>query len=133
MTQRITEQQAADLLLAADNILLLAHHYPDGDTIGSNYALCLALRALGKQVRVLCGDPIPERFDYMTDGVEMPDFAPAFICAVDVADPALLDVYAEIGCEFAVIPYLTEEYRPGQPKFAQVIAGAKLLGNTNIA
>ena len=47
MTQHITEQQAADLLMAADNILLLAHQYPDGDTVGSNYALCLALRALG--------------------------------------------------------------------------------------
>lgn len=90
MTRLITEQQAADQLLAADNILLLAHYYPDGDTIGSNYALCLALRALGKQVRVLCGDPIPERFDYITEGVEMPDFEPQFICAVDVADPTLL-------------------------------------------
>ena len=90
MNGLITVTQAAALLQEADRILLLAHQYPDGDTIGSNYALCLALRALGKQVRVLCGDPIPERFDYMTEGVEMPDFAPAFICAVDVADPALL-------------------------------------------
>lgn len=45
-----------------------------------------------------------------------------------MADPELLNVYAEIGCEFVVIPYLTEEYRPGQPKFAEVIRGAKLLG-----
>ena len=90
MSRLISEQQAADLLMEADNILLLAHRYPDGDTIGSNYALCLALRSLGKQVRVLCGDPIPERFDYITEGVEMPDFEPAFICAVDVADPTLL-------------------------------------------
>lgn len=43
-------------------------------------------------------------------------------------DPDLLKVYAEIGCEFVVIPYLTEEYRPGQPKFAEVIEGAKMLG-----
>ena len=90
MTQCITDRQTVDLLMAADNILLLAHHYPDGDTIGSNYALCLALRARGKQVRVLCGDPIPERFDYIVNGVDMPDFAPDFICAVDVADPLLL-------------------------------------------
>lgn len=90
MSRLISEQQAADLLMEADHILLLAHRYPDGDTIGSNYALCLALRSLGKQVRVLCGDPIPERFDYITEGVEMPDFEPRFICAVDVADPTLL-------------------------------------------
>ena len=35
MTQFITEQQAADRLRQADNILLLAHQYPDGDTLGS--------------------------------------------------------------------------------------------------
>ncbi len=44
-------------------------------------------------------------------------------------DPDILDTYAEIGCKFVVIPYLTEEYRPGQEKFAEVIEGAKLLGN----
>lgn len=43
-------------------------------------------------------------------------------------DPDLLSVYAEIGCEYVVIPYLTEEYRPGQDKFAEVIEGAKMLG-----
>lgn len=43
-------------------------------------------------------------------------------------DPDILKVYADIGCEFVVIPYLTEEYRPGQPKFDEVIEGAKMLG-----
>ena len=43
-------------------------------------------------------------------------------------DLSLLDVYAEIGCKFVVIPYLTEEYRPGNEKFADVIEGAKVLG-----
>ena len=43
-------------------------------------------------------------------------------------DLSLLDVYAEIGCKFIVIPYLTEEYRPGNEKFAEVIEGAKVLG-----
>lgn len=42
-------------------------------------------------------------------------------------DPDLLKVYKEIGCEFVVIPYLTEEYRPGQEKFQEVIDGAKFL------
>lgn len=43
-------------------------------------------------------------------------------------DPDLLSVYAEIGCEYVVIPYLTEEYRPGKEKFREVIEGAKILG-----
>lgn len=45
-----------------------------------------------------------------------------------INDPELLSVYKEIGCEYIVIPYLTEEYRPGNDKFNEVIEGAKLLG-----
>ncbi len=90
MTQYISLQQAADHLRRAEDILLLAHQYPDGDTLGSNYALCIALQSMGKRVRVLCGDPIPQKYDYMTADVDMPDFEPGYICAVDVADPKLL-------------------------------------------
>ncbi len=46
-----------------------------------------------------------------------------------IADPkGVLKTYADIGCRYIAIPYLTEEYRPGQPKFDEIIAGAKLLG-----
>lgn len=90
MTQYVNERQAADLLRQADDILLLAHQYPDGDTLGSNFALCQALQGLGKRVRVLCGDPIPARYDYMNFPTTLEAFEPRFICAVDVADPRLL-------------------------------------------
>jgi phosphoesterase RecJ-like protein len=78
------------MLMQADNILLLAHQYPDGDTIGSNFALCLALQSLGKTARVHCGDVIPDKYDYLCANVPQPDFEPQFICAVDVADAKLL-------------------------------------------
>jgi len=39
-----------------------------------------------------------------------------------------IDCYAKLGVKFVVIPYLTEEYRPGQPGFQEVIDGAKVLG-----
>ena len=55
MTNKLTEQEAAAMLRGANRILLLAHQYPDGDTLGSNFALCQALQSLGKTVRVLCG------------------------------------------------------------------------------
>lgn len=90
MTKTISEAKAAELLKNADNILLLAHQYPDGDTIGSNFALCLSLQALGKTVRVHCGDTIPNKYDYLYEGVLQPSFEPEFICAVDVADINLL-------------------------------------------
>ena len=90
MTKTISEIRAAEMLKNADNILLLAHQYPDGDTIGSNFALCLALQTLGKTVRVHCGDIIPVKYDYLYQDVPQPSFEPEFICAVDVADVKLL-------------------------------------------
>ncbi len=46
-----------------------------------------------------------------------------------MSDPkGVLQTYADIGCRYIAIPYLTEEYRPGQPKFDEIIAGARLLG-----
>lgn len=90
MNKNITAEQAAVMLQKADRILLLAHQYPDGDTLGSCFALCLALQSLGKTARVLCGDTIPERYAYLYEDIEQPDFEPDFVCAVDVADEKLL-------------------------------------------
>jgi len=36
--------------------------------------------------------------------------------------------YSKIGCKFAVVPYVTEERRPGAEKFEQTIADMKMLG-----
>ena len=45
-----------------------------------------------------------------------------------IENPQLLKDYAEIGCKYVVIPYITEEYQPGTEKFPEVISGAKMLG-----
>lgn len=90
MSNRITVAQAAALLQTQDRILILTHQFPDGDTIGSGYALCRALRTMGKQARVICNDPIPEKYEYMMEGMEEQAFEPDFVCAVDVADCKLL-------------------------------------------
>ena len=49
----MTDREAAALLERNDNILILTHRRPDGDTIGCGAALCLALRQLGKTAWVL--------------------------------------------------------------------------------
>lgn len=90
MSERITVPQAAAMLKDADRILILTHQFPDGDTLGSGFALCRALRALGKQARVICNDSIPEKYAYMTEGMAEQPFEPSFVCAVDVADSKLL-------------------------------------------
>ena len=59
MTRNVDRETVVSRLLAADDILILCHKNPDGDTIGSGTALCLALQQLGKNAAVLCSDPIP--------------------------------------------------------------------------
>ena len=41
----------------------------------------------------------------------------------------VLSDYAEIGCQYVAIPYLTEEYRPGGIRFKEVIEDIKKLGD----
>ena len=85
MTESVDRQTAVLRLRGADDILILCHKNPDGDTIGCAGALYLALKALGKNAAILCSDPIPKMYDYMElrwfDG----SFNPAFVVAVDVA------------------------------------------------
>ena len=51
-------------------ILLCMHVNPDGDTLGSALALAEALRALGKQVTVLCADPPAPVYAFLP-GIDM--------------------------------------------------------------
>lgn len=81
--------RAAELLLERDDYHILIHGYPDGDTIGSGYALCRALRAVGKRANVVCAHEIPAVYSYITDLPEQ-EFEPRTILAVDVADLKLL-------------------------------------------
>ena len=91
MSKLITVAQAAKELKKADNILILTHAYPDGDTLGSGYALCRALHKMGKSARVECSDIIPDKYRFMFEDMgPAEDFEPEYLCAVDVADSLLL-------------------------------------------
>ncbi|MDR1630404.1 MAG: DHH family phosphoesterase [Oscillospiraceae bacterium] len=87
---RIDVKQASELLRQQDNILILAHENPDGDTLGCAYALCRALHNLNKKARVACADKTPHIFDFIPRGVEVQDFEEQFIVSVDIADMSLL-------------------------------------------
>lgn len=87
---RIDLRETAELLQQSDNILLLCHAHPDGDTLGSATALARGLSAMGKKVKVDCGDPIPKDFSFMFEGLEQAEFEPELIAAIDVADTKLL-------------------------------------------
>lgn len=91
----VSAQQAATLLLAHERIVVLAHRKPDGDTMGSSFALCYALQSLGKQARVECEDGYPAHYSFIYGDYTPDDFAPDFVVAADVADTKLLGTLAQ--------------------------------------
>jgi phosphoesterase RecJ-like protein len=102
-------QEVADCLLSLENVAILCHQYPDGDTLGSGCALCWALRRMGKRAKVFCSDIPGERYSFLWKGIEaaeasdslvqwdrkgeekeIPLFSAQSAVAVDVADESLL-------------------------------------------
>ncbi len=90
ISNAISINQAAESLLDADNILLLCHKNPDGDTLGSAGGLMFALKKLGKICAIHCNDIIPQKYDFLNLDIFDHSFNPQFIVSVDVADTRLL-------------------------------------------
>ncbi|MCL6632018.1 MAG: bifunctional oligoribonuclease/PAP phosphatase NrnA [Alicyclobacillus herbarius] len=90
-------QQVAKVLSEGDDWLIVTHERPDGDALGSAFAVAQMLSTLGKSWRLLVAEPMPRRFSYL------PGFARAkvaqaqadrqftHIVAVDCADRGRFD------------------------------------------
>ena len=82
--------EAAKLLLANDNILILTHCNPDGDTLGSAAALCSALRRMGKTAFLYPNSEVTERYLDFVKGYFAPEgFEAGYTVAVDIASESL--------------------------------------------
>lgn len=87
---KISVKECADILREKDNILILTHANPDGDTLGSGFALCRALMKIGKICAVINADDIPKKYNYLFDDIVEIKFKPNYVVAVDVATVNLL-------------------------------------------
>ena len=86
----MTYTEAAELLRRQDNILILTHRRPDGDTIGCAVGLCAALRELGRTAWVLPNPDATALFTPYLEGYLAPDgFSPDFVVSVDMAGRGL--------------------------------------------
>lgn len=92
----ITAREAAALLRRQDNILILTHRRPDGDTIGCAAGLCLALRKLGKTAFLLKNPDVTKVNSVYAEPCWAPEgFAPEFVVSVDIAAKGLFFPEAE--------------------------------------
>ena len=116
-------KEKVEKLKNADNILILTHRNPDGDTLGSGFALLRALKNMGKRVRLINNDPIPEKYAYLYEGIEAEDFEEEFIVSVDVAENRLLgeDIKEKYGAETLSLSTLHD---------AKLYSKSELLGDS---
>lgn len=93
---RITVQEAAALLRRQDNVLILTHRRPDGDTIGCAAALCRSLRQLGKRAFLLRNpDVTAVNAVYAGELWAEDGWTPDFVVSVDIAAKSLFFPAAE--------------------------------------
>lgn len=96
----INVSEASALLKKKNNILILTHRNPDGDTLGCGFALFRALKKLGKSVDLRCPDSMPEKYSYMWqdtdyDSESAKSFKADYIVSVDIASMQLLGALSE--------------------------------------
>ena len=82
--ENATFEQIGELLRSHNSFILLSHVRPDGDAIGSQLALGFALMAMGKSVRLINEDGLPENLAFLP-GAELIESPPADPIDVEVA------------------------------------------------
>ena len=82
--------EIADFFKSHDNFAILTHRFPDGDTLGSAYALCGMLQQKGKNAKVLINGTLRSEYTHLEKGIEQNDFPVQTFVSVDVAQDTLL-------------------------------------------
>lgn len=86
-------QHIAQRLQQAQRIVLLPHEKPDGDALGSCFALMTALRDMGKEVYVdIEEQSITPRYAFLAEGWQQPpeEFEPEVVATVDCSERKML-------------------------------------------
>ncbi len=91
----LTHKEAFGLLEKADDILILTHRNPDGDAVGSVFAMYNVLKEMGKNVRCIT-DGVEDSLAFVVCDEAYSDFEPRFVLSVDLADNKLMpsDVFS---------------------------------------
>ena len=97
-------EAAAELIIGSKNMLILFHVHPDGDAVGSAFALRAFVEHFGGRAVCVCADEVPERLGFVSDGVQSSvniaavpeDFSPDLTVSVDTASPSQLGALYEI-------------------------------------
>ncbi len=118
---------------AGRRFCLLAHLYPDGDVLGSQLGLGLALREAGRAVTFACRHPVPEPFDFLPGANEVQQWKEGrgeydVVVTLDCPDPGrvggLLDGLRQPGARVLNIDHHGDNHGYGDVNWIQPGAAA---------
>jgi len=115
-----TIPELAAWIKARDDIAVVAHVSPDGDTLGSGLALTRALTKLGKRAALVCADPVPHMYQFLpgVDGVFKPGALPFEPRCVLFEDVAAKDRAGDKGALSHIDDTALIDHHPTNPRFA---------------
>lgn len=98
----LTAKQMAEEIKKYDQFVVVYHIRPDGDCIGSSYALGLALQALGKKCVVKGQDDVPPDHHFMTDQVTWDEVTDPVWISVDTATQERTGTFSDRHYKFCI-------------------------------
>lgn len=126
MSRNNTLSEIAEYLKGQQLLTLLCHVRPDGDTLGSAFGLAALLRMLGKEVQVLCADPVSPRYRFLSGGEEclLGEGEGALVC-IDIASPDMAGSFKELalGADVVIDHHPTNPFY-GKLNYVDPSAGA---------
>ena len=109
--------EIAAFLKGQQQLTLLCHVRPDGDTLGSAFGLAHLLQKMGKEVQVLCADPVSPRYRYLSGGkAELQGEIRGALCCIDIASPDMAGAFKEA----ALAADLVIDHHPTNPFYGKM-------------
>ncbi len=109
----------------SNNILIIGHKRPDGDSIGSCIAMYYTLKERGKNASILNGDAVPESFEFINKGNiiknDCNEFIPDLIIYLDSAtEERVGDNVSRIIDNFGNTICINIDHHPNNPKYCEL-------------
>lgn len=104
--------------------LLLAHLHPDGDVLGSQLGLGLALREAGRVITLACAHPVPGEYDFLPGAALVQQWKEGrggfdVVVVLDCPDPARLGGLLE-GCRGPGTVVVNLDHHPDNSRYGDV-------------
>ncbi len=123
MTTNSSFAEIASALRAAQRIVILSHVRPDGDAFGSQLALALSLRALGKEVTVWNEDGMLEKYRFLpgSELILRPPAEPEEFELVVALDTAIENRLGTAGLAVRAPQWINIDHHPTNPRYGDLV------------